>query len=915
MSRPSPSILLSSMAGGLNRFDAEAGMGTTVDAVNVWNKAGDLERRPAFRCVAAAAPHMLPAGKVLVKSWNGTTWSTISGRGAGSLDLADYGNLIGGTGLAIGCTEPFDGIDLPLLTVDAAVGSSNRWLKPRYCIGTVVSEANFPAMPWFLDTTLLTNHSTDAVHSLSRTGRISWHREWYDSWGLVSLGGDFRYWVVLDFSADPPRPDEPSVARTSAVGAPTDPITLSTPGFRVFQMHPVANVIPVRNRLGGALLVASSREDKRGQEKGAQLGLVEDSSSPTKIMILADEEGAGTLSNVTVPTWAGGTTTRGTSGSMVKQDISYSWRGNLSAGYNGDWAGQALVTGVTPTGTPTTTTMQFTLAGAVDREFEDMVIHCTTAGGVASGERRRIYQMSVSGSTVTVSVSPAWSAAPTGTARFKIMSPPHQVRLLEPHAASTVATQGLAEFEVLDNGAHNIRDEQDCADRVIMSELSSVQDFCHFELGKELRWSVASGAWDYTFDSITRQLLLTNGHSGLLTLDGRRLRKLDALADDTDERAQDWLGAINDLYRKNNLPEISANAFLRAKPPECEHVLDFMGRIVVSHGNRVMWSAPGASNDIWPKVYETLIRDPQANMITGLARLGALCLAYTPTGIFASSAPGEDGFFAFQPVVTGMGFISHRTVTPLPAGSNGGLIGCNADGIYLYDGSSMKPLVADWEQVLEHGVNDAAMHGAVAGISRFDNLYFAAVPSHGSRVNDKVVVHDFAARATWVWDAPHGGVTAIGTEYDASGKETVWFGFHDGHVGVLANRETDDGVAITGRAKTPPVQLGRGTMALLGLMVTAEDTGSQSLTFRTYINGQPDARQAWNGAFAGGNAVFGTGVFDTADWGSANNFRTRKINLPAGSRGELAQVEVEGTSRWRLRRMELNAKPLSQRSR
>ena len=99
------------------------------------------------------------------------------------------------------------------------------------------------------------------------------------------------------------------------------------------------------------------------------------------------------------------------------------------------------------------------------------------------------------------------------------------------------------------------------------------------------------------------------------------------------------------------------------------------------------------------------------------------------------------------------------------------------------------------------------------------------------------------------------------------------------------------------------------------LLVTAEDTGSQSLTFRTFVNGQPDARQSWQGAFEGGNAVYGTGLYGTADWGSSANFRTRKLNLPNGTRGEIVQVEVEGTSRWRLRRMELNAKALAQRSR
>ena len=42
----------------------------------------------------------------MVKSWNGSAWSDVSDRHAEGVDLSDYGDVVGGSGLAIGCTEP-----------------------------------------------------------------------------------------------------------------------------------------------------------------------------------------------------------------------------------------------------------------------------------------------------------------------------------------------------------------------------------------------------------------------------------------------------------------------------------------------------------------------------------------------------------------------------------------------------------------------------------------------------------------------------------------------------------------------------------------------------------------------------------------------------------------------------------------
>ena len=133
-----------------------------------------------------------------------------------------------------------------------------------------------------------------------------------------------------------------------------------------------------------------------------------------------------------------------------------------------------------------------------------------------------------------------------------------------------------------------------------------------------------------------------------------------------------------------------------------------------------------------------------------------------------------------------------------------GLIGPGTDGVYYFNGSEPVPVLDDWERLLKGGVNRGRLDDAVSAVSFTKNLYFLAVPSHGSEVNDRVLVFDFARKNWWVWSSPH-GVSFMATDYDEAGKETVLFGTNDGHIQVLTGSLTDDGQVISSHASTLPV--------------------------------------------------------------------------------------------------------------
>ena len=165
-----------------------------------------------------------------------------------------------------------------------------------------------------------------------------------------------------------------------------------------------------------------------------------------------------------------------------------------------------------------------------------------------------------------------------------------------------------------------------------------------------------------------------------------------------------------------------------------------------------------------------------------------------------------------------------------------------------------------------------------------------------------------------MWSCPFGGIAGISEHRHRDGKEEIVFAFVDGHLGVICNAETDDGFTITGTARSPPLPADLSTKAFTAIMLTMSDKGSgESVAVKTYADQSQGAVQTWTDEFDAGASVFGTAVFGTDKW-SDRRMKTRKILLPAGTRGEGLQYEIVGAGRWLLRKAEALLRPISQRS-
>jgi hypothetical protein len=297
-----------------------------------------------------------------------------------------------------------------------------------------------------------------------------------------------------------------------------------------------------------------------------------------------------------------------------------------------------------------------------------------------------------------------------------------------------------------------------------------------------------------------------------------------------------------------------------------------------------------------------------------MATLNDRLLVWTPTSIHAAEEPGEDGMLYFAPICQGIGFLSQQSVCKIAINGQPALIGAGGDGVkILAGGSEPQDALDDWRRLCE-GVNTRMMKNAVGGVSKHRNEYYLGFPSQGSQVNDRIAVYNFVSRKWWLWSAPWGGVSAITADYDGNGQERMLFGFNDGHIAVLRKAATDDGATITGYAKSPvQAPLAGRTMAVTGLMVTAQETGPvETLTVKSFLNRRSTAMQEYAATFDDGADCYGgsekygpvTGANVQALY-AGEPLVTKKLNLPAGSSCERFQFQVGGTGQWKFRMAEV----------
>ena len=934
MPKKSPSLLVSRLNGGVNRFDQYAEQDQCDDALNVIEYDGVLRRRPAFHAIATGCPRLLPAGQTMVENNAGGMYSRTF-----AIDAAD----IGGTNdnLIIGCREKFNGIDWRYVTDTPTDPTANTYLAAQYWNGSswVTIETVDTTRARMVD-------SSDNVffQTLCQNGRISWHLPSFtSSWTTRTV--DSLTWYSIRLSVY--TLSNGSAKSAGGVITGTGNIELAAPGPRAFVLDPVRSIMPVRPGrkgrsmvlVGSDLLSATSKADL-----GAQLGIIESFAKDTDIAQVVNrtgvslptdvvgDEGGGINGQVTWNTWQraapgqawpGGTWTDttigggtdGSSGVLTKHRADYDWVPDQFRG--GPLFGN--FTGVTSASQDTTTrrgTFTLPTGGVFDSIKADELKGCMiyvveqdpVPAGPLTGEEMEIISNTAAsgGSGAAITYAGTFANAAVSTTTFAIF---------RPHSGLRIEGSDY-DYQVFDNDEDTVTvtSGEDYAPDMASADNNQ---YVQFKITKPLI-HVARGAeqWDHAFDVVTQKVLLTNGASGILEFDGVSLRPLAAMTDETSARVLDWIGTLPDQTKEQLSSRSLAGSKLARNPPSGKFVASYMGRIVVANiGSRpydVQWSAPAPDNDIWPNLYRTRILDSENNEITGMAVLFDRLYVWTPTSIHMAFQYDDSGAIAFKPVSQGIGFVNKKSVGKIGNASN--LIGPAADGVYVFDGVAPRIVLDRWDHLLKGGVNEAQLDQAVGAVSLHRNEYYLAVAPAGTLENTRVLVYNYLTDKWWVWSSPWGGITSIARDFDAKGNETMLFGCEDGHVAVLRSADTDDGDTITGRARSIPLELMKTqTVTPNDLVVQFHELGdSESMTVRHFINRRGTAHAEPSVTVAALSSTYDTNGFSghaSPATYSGDRIVTRKVAIPAGSRCEVYQFEIEGTSQFAFRQAELLVNP------
>ena len=879
------SVPLSAMTGGINRFEREAGPNQIVDGIDVISDDGDLRRRDAYRSIGQAAPHLLPAGDAYMKL--GTASNPAADTYVDRPDRAGTITAASAYRIYVGCAEVFDGIDVSILTASGTVSSSKK-LRCYFSTGV----GTWTEMTWFRDTTRkASSAAADFLQPMMRDGTISWHRSAQISgWSSVAVDTVTRFWVRIDF-----------VLATDAATASllSGTISIAAPGLRAFHLVGVNGLFPVRLGSRKVWIVCSDRFDKRGQERGAQIGAISQARKATKVLRIVEDEGAGTYDRYSMPTWDDPGTISGYIGTTDRlkhlKPTAYGsdpaplrWFNNAADEPTaGQFVGAAVKQALTAAGGSTSTSFTFTGLAAVANEFEHCLLRVTTTsgGGITTNTHRQI-RAHAAGDVLTV--YDAFAAAPDATNRFAILKPASRAILegIDYEIRQHSTTVGESEL-ILEEGRPY---SPDPASGIASGALVNM------ELSKECRWTIDAGRrWSAAYDTITRSLVMTNGRGPVLSYDGRRLRKLSA--DSTSSVAEYLTGKLPDEGTSGEDEgdvEINPLSKLRESVPVGEYIVDYMGRFVIGNKQErtVYWSAPGGANNIWPRLYEFPIRDSDNGELRGLATLNDRLIAFTPTAVFDAGPPDDNGQFAFRPASQGIGFVAHAAVSKITIRGSSALIGPSADGVRIYTGAEPQEALDDYARLIEGGVNTNKLEWAVATVMRSLNWYILAVPSAGSATLNRLIVFDWVRGTWWVWSAPF-DVSFLATDYSPSGKERLLIGTSDGYIQTLISAGTDDGSTVNDRARSVAVRpFGDSESSFVGITLALRDIGSTSLGIRSFVDKHETSSLNDAIAMTSGQAVWNTGVWNTATWADAREKTVRK-NVPP-SHGHQFQYEIRG---------------------
>lgn len=948
------------MTGGVHRQAVEAGPLQCIDALNVTNEGGDLRRRDAFHAIYTGAPFYLPAGSCYIYESGAPNIFHYDRQ----LSLASVGS--GGSILHIACSDPFDGFELGPVITDAIGVNGDRfhaYFKISYWNGAAFVDAGE-----IVETVTAHIYDDDGQvwrKPLLKDGRVSWHRTNMPDWtaftptgartGAVYVVRIDIYRVALDgFSGQ--------AAIASEIGYSGDPYTLVAPGIRPFVLEPVRSLIPFTAQQGRpVVVVGSDRRVRRGRELGAQLGFFKGAYRETdnaRLIPLSDPrfpedrhfEGAGTMDKVDWAgiyraaigqAWPGGTWTLahaasgsvGVAGYMTRnRDTTNTQNGFVW--YEDALRGAALVQNIAPIAASMAQadgigTFDFLRgAGSLTEVGDDLWrncrIRCTAkgAGGTPVGETREIVSHTDALGNIRIRYHEVFSILPDTDNRFEISTPPMYLRL-KPYPPRDEAAPGQAarqlDYEILSVSTDRVlpvTGRDFCPDYTLQT--NHIEKPVHWEIHQFLPWVIDGGAyWSVAFDQVTRKLIMVNGNAAL-EYDGYSLRPLALLSDPEDPRVQTLVGSLATTSQTQLTPREIAGYHLRNAQPVGKIVVYFAGRVVmIGVKNRpyeIVYSATAPDTDIWPLGYNTRLLDSDNNEPSAAFVLAGKLYVATSTSIHAADAPGDDGHLYFRPVVHGRGFLSQRSIARL---GDSKIVGVCADGVYVFDGFNLTPLVENWLDVLPFGVSAAKLKDSACAVSLQKNRAYVALAGARSSANDTVLDIDLTNGAVYPWAAPWGGITEVCRHYDENGKERMLFGTNDGHVAVLRKADTDDGASLEAYAETPPQGVaGLMTGRPMSIVVQTQEMGpAEEVTITARLNQGSDplteavpmdkAISAPVSSFVvGTNALTNTSVNGVTALLHNGRLVTQKFPIAGPARAELLSMRIEGAHLWILRSVE-----------
>lgn len=932
MARKLASVSLSTGRAGINRFEGETKPNQFSEALNVINDDGDVRRRDAFVSVATVAPHHRPVGGGLAYI------------GRLVVDTVVYYPVVDDagfeeepiTGAAITCRSflvghtrrQFDGIELgdvegtthPLEVAETELGTlfpagaAPRRIRTYYWNGTAWTEM------WHMDQTWV-NVDGDRVSLLRGGGRVCWHTPLFaDSWVTSEQGPDDveAYWIRIDLV------DEEGAAADMPAAAAD--VALRQPGMTLLDLEPARTLLPVTMGTGKLLLIGSDRSPPFVREHGAVLGVWRGRiGEPTDHVLIERHFGAGVYGEQTWPQWdANGTPvgapglTRGNTGFFTDDDDGV---GYTDRRYYWPYVYQGLIASGGTAGFPQITQATFPPGAGERNSFRHWLLVVTATGGgsgLTPGQYHQIvdtldqFQLG----DPSLAVWPPLAAAPVAGDTFSLQAPGLRIELC-PHrrnyfpiltSNNSVAVGGtVPEWEWSpDNG---------------LPALDGVA--CHARVLEEPRWRIPAGRrWTAMFDAGKKQVYLTNGRSGLMRFDGRYL--LPAIADTTSALAQRLAAVPNDQV-DTTAAQGHAAGQLETRPPSGAFVLDYMGRTVVlrlEHDPQLAgWSSTYA-RDIWQLGRQARIADGSNLPIEGGATLYDLLVVWTRESIHVSSPPDETGYFRFRPAGTSGGFASHEGVVRVPIKGRSILVGPGADTIRLFDGSATEDVLDEYERVIPGGVNVKRLVDSVGVCWPQRTLALWAVASAGAAKNDTILVWNYETGAWWRWSYPL-GVSSMALWTGSDGRERLLIGTDDGFIAVMTNADTEDGQTIEGSVRSPPARvLKQEEASFVSLHLDVQEMGQGSVTVRSYVDGRDAPAQDGEMPVDGGSATFDEAVFADEDAPAATDAvfadqhqRGVRVNMRAGTVGHSFQYELAGTSRWRLRAVDLEVRGRSSRGR